>query len=457
MGYDTKTMAADFEKVMKVINYYKPKINPLRQVQLPEYQRRVKEVQAALKKAKIDVGFVFSDESYCGDVPYLGGNTNMTIEQVAGVVGATGFHIAAGLEGGYVAEQLAPRSGAKVHKVEMLKLADEEYPVAAERMEDVIAAAAGIPLTKIKKLALFTPRQVIPAAIVDFLEKTLGKEKVVDAQEIYYKIKNLKSDIEMRLIEDACIIATACMRAMLAVIKPGMLETEVIAWGYFVARMLGSEGDGFKMILGTGEANRTLIGIALNREIKEGDWVHIGCAPKRDGYNSCIRRSIIAVKNPKQVTQEQQYWFKFIEEAYLVGLEAYKKIAREKAPAKLQEQALVDFFASKSDEVSKKIGKPIKLETLKPYTGTHNSGLTECQEFYGAITLKSEEPLADQIVTMLDVALRGIGSFWNDVIIPGFDYIVIEDTLGKYKTEVKVLTQLPLNVQSLVGNITDLI
>jgi hypothetical protein len=73
------------------------------------------------------------------------------IEQVAGVIEKDGFHIAA--------EQLAGRAGAVVHKVEMLQLADEKYPIKAERLEQVIEAAAGDPLDHI---ALLTPRQVIP-------------------------------------------------------------------------------------------------------------------------------------------------------------------------------------------------------------------------------------------------------------------------------------------------------
>ena len=34
----------------------------------------------------------------------------------------------------------------------------------------------------------------------------------------------------MRLIRDANVIADAMIRAMLAVLKPGMLETQVAAW-----------------------------------------------------------------------------------------------------------------------------------------------------------------------------------------------------------------------------------
>jgi len=284
----------------------------------------------------------------------------------------------------------------------------------------------------------------------------MGRKNVVDAQELYYRIKYIKSDVEMRLIRDACAVADAMLRGMLAVLKPGMLETEVAAWGYFIGRQLGCEDNGFKVMCGANEANRTLIGKALNRPIREGDWVHLGVAPTRDGLNSCIRRSAIAIDSPAKVTARQKYWFDFIEEAYQVGYGKYVEVAAKGLPAKLQEQALVDFFESKAAEVSRRCGREIPLASLKPYTGTHNSGYTECQEFYGAITLESEEPPGEQIVTMLDVALRGFGNHWNDAIIPGLDYIVVENTLGKFGRRVETLTKLPVNVQAMVGNVGEL-
>jgi hypothetical protein len=205
-------------------------------------------------------------------------------------------------------------------------------------------------------------------------------------------------------------------------------------------------------MVGANTANRTLIGEALNRKIREGDYVHLGVAPKRDGLNSCIRRSVIAVLDDSKITGDQEFWFNFIVEAYKVGYEKYLEIAQKNLPAKLQEQTLVDFYRSKSKQVNQRYGINIDLEELKPYTGTHNSGYTECQEFYGAITLESEQPLGEQIVTMLDVALRGIGNIFSDQIIPNFDFIVIENTLGKYGKKVKTLTHLPLNCQRFVSN-----
>jgi hypothetical protein len=440
-------LSRDFRKVLDVLANC-PGIEKSLAVPTKEFMRRQAATWQALERADLDVGFVFSDEHYDGDVPYLGGNTNITIEQVAGVIGEEGFHLIAGLEGGYVSEQLAARANAQVHKVELLQLADEKYPIRAERIEDVLDQAAG---KKVHRIGLLTPRQVVPSGIVAALEKIVGRENIVDSQELYQRIRYEKSNIEMALIRDAAIIGDAMIRCMLAVIRPGLLETQVAGWAYWAAKELGAEENGWDVMVTSGEANRTLIGKALNRPILAGEYVHLGVAPKRDGLNACVRRSLIAVDHAAQITSGQQYWFDFVEQAYRVGEEAYRKVAKEGLPAYLQEQALVEFFATHSPEVSTRYGKAIALETLKPYTGTHNAGYTECQEFFGAITLDSTEPLGNQIVTMLDVAIRGIADHWRDVVLPDLDYLVIENTLGKFGERVENFSALPLNVQPLVG------
>jgi hypothetical protein len=355
----------------------------------------------------------------------------------------------AGQEGGCVAEQLARRAGAEVHKVEMLKIADEDYPTEAERVEDVIEAAAGC---KPKRIALLTSRTVVPVGMHDFLAGYAGGARnIVDLQESYWRIRYEKSDQEMALIRDSSLIADTMIRGMLAVLKPGMLETQVAEWGGLIAKEMGSESLGVQIMVTANVANRTLIGKALNRPIREGDFVHLGAAPERDGLNSCQRCSVVAVDRPSRITSDQKYWMDFIGEAYKVGYDAFLDIARNNKPAWHEEKAIVDFFASRSAEVSSRVGRPVDLVRLKPYAGTHNSGYTECQEFFGAVTLNSKEPLGRQIVMMLDVALKGVDNKWDEVVIPGLDYVVIEKTLGKFGKRVEPLTRLPLNVQHLVG------
>ena len=436
-------------KIISRILSNSPNIDKKLRISSEEFKQRQQKVIEAIKKEGIDAAFVYSNEHYNGDVPYLAGNTNITIESVAGVIGKNGFHLLSGLEGGYVAEQLTSRSGVKVHKVEMLKLADEDYSITPERIEDVIEEAAGC---KPNIIGLLTPRAVFPVNIYEFLINYLGdSSRIVDAQEIYYKIKYEKSRKEMDLIRDASLICDEMVKCMLAILKPGMLETQVSQWGYAVGQELGSEEMGFDIMVNANEANRTLIGKSLNRVINKGDIVSIGVAPKRDGLNACERVSVVCTNALSNITKDQKYWFDFIEDAYKVGLEAYKMVAKENLPAKLQEQALVDYFNSKKEEVEKIIGKKIDLIKQKPYTGTHNGGYTECQEFYGAITLNSNEPLGHNIVTMLDVAIKGTGNRFNEIIIPNLDYLVVERTLGKSGPNVEVLTKLPVNVQHLVG------
>ncbi len=343
---------------------------------------------------------------------------------------------------------MASRADAKVHKVELLQLADEKYPIRAERLEDVLEEAAG---KRVNRIGLLTPRQVVPDGVIYQLEKIVGKENVVDLQETYQRIRYEKSDIEMALTRDASIIADAMMRCMLAVLRPGQLETQVAGWAYWAAKELGSEENGWDVMVTSGEANRTLIGKALNQPILEGDFVHLGVAPKRDGLNACVRRSLVAVENPSQVTSSQKYWFDFIEQAYQVGDEAYRRVAKEGLPAFIQEKALVDFFASFSGEVSVAMGNRsswrrsnLTLELIMQVTPSARSSLAPSPWI-------QPEPLGNQIITMLDVAVRGIGDHWDDIILPDLDYIVIENTLGKFGNQVENFNHLPLNVQSLVG------
>lgn len=426
-----------------------PVIDKTLRVEKDEFQRRQKAVYAALQAAGFDGGIVYSDEHYHGDVPYLGGNTNISVEPVAGIVGKNGFAILAGLEGCYVAEQLSPRSGCRVARVEMLKLADEEYPVEADRLEDVVEDICG---GKPRRLALLTSRSVMPLSIYQWFEGYVGEGNLLDAQELYYKIKYEKSDIEMQLTRQAAKIADVMTEGMLAVMRPGMLQTQVAQWGYAIASELGVEELGFDVMVTSGEDNRSIVGKALNHVIKEGDFVHIGVGPAMDGLTACQRCSVVCTGTNAQLTESQKYWLDFVDDAYRVGLDAFIHVAENNLPARLQEQALVDYFEKRREEVSRRIGKPINLAQLKPYTGTHNSGYTECQEFYGAITLNSDEPLGHQIVTMLDVAARGFGNTWNDVIIPEFDYILVEKTLGKFGNRVEVFNDLPIRLQHLVGS-----
>ena len=94
----SKHTAQDLDKVLRVLQDT-PTIDREYMAPLEEFQARVRRTNHALQHHGHTVGLVFSDEHYAGDVPYLGGNTNISIEQVAGSYRAKRFSRCGGPRG----------------------------------------------------------------------------------------------------------------------------------------------------------------------------------------------------------------------------------------------------------------------------------------------------------------------------------------------------------------------
>ena len=78
-----ETLSQKLKKLETIIEK-SPKIDRHFTIPKEEFIERRKKTWKALKEQyDIDVAFAFSDEHYSGDVPYLGGNTNYSIKQVA--------------------------------------------------------------------------------------------------------------------------------------------------------------------------------------------------------------------------------------------------------------------------------------------------------------------------------------------------------------------------------------
>jgi Xaa-Pro aminopeptidase len=409
-----------------------------------EFRRRFEAMLREIQAMGADLGIVYSNEHYCGDVPYFAGNRNITLEPVAALIGAGGLHLLAGLEGCYAARQFAGRSGAVIHKVEMMQLSDSEYPIEAERLEDVLEFAAG---KRPRRIAILSPGTVICSALKDFLRGYVGPEgELLEAQEALYRVKYEKSDEELRLIGQASIISDVMVQAMVSVLHPGMTELQVAQWAHNIALEMGAEGMGFRVMVNTGKSNRTIVAPASAVVIQPGDYVHIGVAPTCDGLNACQRVSVVAGKP----TGRQEFWLAFVDAAFRVGLAAFEKAAALGLPGRSVEQAVVDYYQSRAWEVSSMYGKPVDMPAQKPYASVHNTGYTECLEFYGAFTTTTDLVIGGKIANMLDVAVKGFGREWDDIVLPDLDYVVTEKTVKKEGNKVTLLNRLPYYPQQFV-------
>ncbi len=437
----SKIVASVIEKAVKVD----------KQFLLPpeEFTQRQKNVVNMLTENGFDCGIVYSDEHYCGDVPYLAGNCNIIVEPIAAVISKKGLYFIAGLESGIVAEQFCHRSNVVIRKVDILSLGSKSYPDDLLTPDDIIEEACG---GKPKNVALLTTKVLFPLALYECIKAYVGEDNISDLSGGYYRIKYEKSMNELRLIRESCAISDAMMEGMLRVMRPGMTEAQLAGFGYLIATELGADDFGFKIMVNAGESNRTMVARATNRIINEGDIVHVGVSPKRDGLCGAQRASVVCVKSPDLITKEYDIWMTFLREAFEHSLNEFKRIAQYDLLGSEHEKSMIKFYADKAAELEEKTGRSLSnFSELKGYVTTHNSGYTECQEMYGALACGFNEKCAKNMVLMMDVGLKGYRDDWSKIAIEGLDYLVIEKTTIKTGKDVEVLNKLPLDLQYLVG------
>ena len=231
---------------------------------------------------------------------------------------------------------------------------------------------------------------------------------------------------------------------MLAAAVPGASETQVAGVGEFIMKELGAHRPGFPTIVTSGPRNYTVIGPATERVIETGDLVSLGVSPTWHGYHGVLRRTVRVGAEP---TPEQRELIAAVEGLYITVMEAAQRAAAENLPS------------NSIDQAGKAYLEGLRLHSLageltaphEPYTFIHNTGCSECQEGYGAVTPYTEYPLAERVALMLDVALLGF-EHWGEPLLPTL-YAVVEDGLWKDGADLFAYTELPLDAQPLVGEV----
>jgi hypothetical protein len=156
-----------------------PKLDKTLCVEKPEFLARQKAAMETLDRAGADCGFAYSDERCCGDVPYLSGCTNLSIEPVAACWAPriSHPHRPRRRKRGRTAE---PSLRLVRHRVKMPGRTRAECPAEAEQAGDVLFQALGrIP----KTIGLLTRREALPVSVYRALCDLVGEEHVIDCQE----------------------------------------------------------------------------------------------------------------------------------------------------------------------------------------------------------------------------------------------------------------------------------
>jgi Xaa-Pro aminopeptidase len=415
-----------------------------------EYAGRWSRVQKAMQRKGYDLGYACGSELDRSDVAWLAGVFDPIIERYGVLVPARGKPVVvAGSEGGYVIADCIRASGADLALLREYQISDEDYRFARfDSLEDVIYRLVPFRPGRPIRIALFSSGQFIPYDHVTMFQGRFGADNVVFDLELLRLIKYRKSPGELELCGLANRIADAAFLGMLATLRPGVRELDVAAVADFIMKRLGAGRTGFPTIVSSGPRGRTVLGPATHRRIKKGEFVSLGLSPAFNGYHGIMRRT---VKVGAPWTAREKTFMKALEGLYHTVIRATAEAARKGLPSSFIDRKGKDYLGR--TRIRDQRGR--RMTPREPYTFIHNTGCSECQEGYGAVTPFSENPLTSNGALMIDVAFMGFDAS-GELIFP-VEYAVIEDAFWKRGKDVGVYNRMPLSVQELAGKeLTDI-
>jgi Xaa-Pro aminopeptidase len=442
-------MRAKTRTIEAIVETWAPRVRRDLRITRREYEARWAKVQAAMRKKGYDLAYACGSELDRSDVAWLAGVFDPIIERYGILVPAEGRPVVvAGSEGGHVVEEGVRESGAELALLREFQISDEDYRFAKfGSLEDVVGRLVPARAGKAVKIAVFSSAQFVPHDHVHMLTGRFGGDNVVFDTDLLRRIKYEKSAAELALIGAANAAADAAFLGMLASLEPGVRELDLAAVADYIMKRLGAGRTGFPTIVSSGARGRTVLGPATNKIVKRGEVVSMGVSPSLNGYHGIMRRT---VKCGADWTFAERVFMETLEGLYHRVMKATAAAARKGLPSCSIDQAGKAYL--EGTKLRTKGGG--MMTPREPYTFIHNTGCSECQEGFGAVTPYTDEPLGRNVALMIDVAFMGFDER-KKLVFP-IEYAVIEDSFWKKGKDIGVYNRLPLSVQEFVGgDLTD--
>jgi len=132
----------------------------------------------------------------------------------------------------------------------------------------------------------------------DYLDysKELDGIRLEPAGKLVERLRALKDDEELRIMQEAANLADAAFRAVLDKLKPGVREADIAFELEAFMRRNGASGPSFDTIVASGERSALPHGVAGDRILQPGDFVTLDFGAYFRGYCSDLTRTVVLGK-----------------------------------------------------------------------------------------------------------------------------------------------------------------
>ena len=256
-------------------------------LQIPdgEYKTRLRRLKAKIRKAGLDAVLIHGNEGDCANVRYLS-DYWPTFESGGVFVPAEGKAIQLiGPESETYAKGRSKISSI-LKMVEYRESAEPEYPgIPVAHFQDVVKKA--MPKKRLKKLGLIG-YSILPLPVYDSLRSELPNVKLSKADSLMVELRQVKSDSEIKLMKKAYQVSEKAVEAVLAEMRPGMTELQVIGIAQREIYRHGGEYEGHALYCFCGPATNNAISRPTHNKIKKNEVIQLNLGARVGGYSSSV-------------------------------------------------------------------------------------------------------------------------------------------------------------------------
>lgn len=255
------------------------------QIPLEEYKQRVQNAAALVREWGLDVLVVNGSESDYANTRYFS-NFWPVFERCGVAISASGeCALMVGPESEIFASDFGVIDDVFV-LIEYRESANPAYPELKPKKYSDVFKKIGVTGENIKiGVASWLDTNVV---MMEGLKATYPKAEIVRADDIMVQLRSVKSDNEIACLREAARITKIATEAVIAAIKPGMTELQLVGIAQQTIYANGAEYEGLPMYCFSQKSTKHAISRSSYKEIQMGDIVQLNLSAKICGYSPSI-------------------------------------------------------------------------------------------------------------------------------------------------------------------------